>query len=374
MKKLLIIINSLGIGGAEKMLVNLVNRFSHEEFVIKIISLSNNNPLASSIEAASTEIKVLPRKWKYDLYLSKDIRQIINDGQIDTVLAFDLFSYFYVWIALQGIKIRPKIFISIHSTIFRNYKQLIQALLYARLLSEDVHIISVCDAQADYWSRTYFIPRKMFTTIFNGVDCHYFAPHENSPWRLKIRALHDIREDAVVILQVANLTPHKRQEDALAALKILIDKASLNSYFLLFVGSGTEEREKFLIDLASNLGILSNVRFCGAQNDVRPYYEAADLFTLTSNNETFSIAALEAMSMGLSCVLTDVGGAREMIVEGFNGRLVQANNPKDIASGWLSTIDNLSKVEHEKIRDHVINRFSIIDCVLKYSNLLGGNN
>jgi hypothetical protein len=85
MNKLLLVINSLEVGGVEKMLVNLVNRFSHEEFITKTISLSNNNPLARSIEAASTQFLELPRKWKYDLYPVRVIRQIVSDNKIDTV-------------------------------------------------------------------------------------------------------------------------------------------------------------------------------------------------------------------------------------------------------------------------------------------------
>jgi glycosyltransferase involved in cell wall biosynthesis len=144
----------------------------------------------------------------------------------------------------------------------------------------------------------------------------------------------------------------------------------LKSYFLLFVGTGAEERITYLTGIASKLKILNNVRFCGAQDDVRPFYEAADLFTLTSNNETFSIAALEAMSMGLPCVLADIGGAREMIVDGMNGRLVLPNNAKSIASGWASIIDNRMTYDSRKIRSYVIDHFSITECAEKYSNLL----
>jgi hypothetical protein len=60
-------------------------------------------------------------------------------------------------------------------------------------------------------------------------------------------------------------------------------------------------------------------------------------------------------------------------IHSTNGRLVQGNNPDDIATGWLSIIDNLSQVDHKKIRANVINRFSFPDCIEKYSSLLKGN-
>jgi glycosyltransferase involved in cell wall biosynthesis len=117
--------------------------------------------------------------------------------------------------------------------------------------------------------------------------------------------------------------------------------------------------------------ISSQVRFCGLQSDVRPFYQAADIFTLSSQFiETFSVAALEAMSMGLPCVLTDVGGAYEMILEGMNGYLVPPRNPPDLANAWLKILKNKDSFDHEKIRAWVIEHFTLKDCVQKYENML----
>ena len=98
------------------------------------------------------------------------------------------------------------------------------------------------------------------------------------------------------------------------------------------------------------------------------FYYIADIFTLTSESETFSIAALEAMSFGLPCALTDVGGAREMIVEDWNGTLANPLDPWSIANAWLNALKN--NQNGHSIRQYIATRFSLPTMLDKYVNLL----
>jgi glycosyltransferase involved in cell wall biosynthesis len=370
-KKILFIIQSLSVGGAEKVLINLVNHFNRSQFIINVITLSNRNPLAREIYSDDIHFTPLPRKWRYDMRPAQQIRQIIIENQIDTVIAFDLLSFFYIWYAFLRIPLKPRIYISLHSTTPKNLKHFLQTMLVLRLLSGEEKFISVCDAQADYLSKVYGIPRKRFATVYNGVDIEYFHPLWNIEQRNSIRSSLMIPDNAFVILQVASLAPHKRHEDSLAALKNFVDRNPSLLCYLLFVGQGPKDRERKLEKLAESLSISNLVKFCGLQSDVRPFYQATDIFTLSSQFiETFSVAALEAMSMGLPCVLTEVGGASEMIVEGMNGYLVPARNPPDLANAWLKVLKNKDAFDHEKIRAWVIEHFTLKECVSKYENIL----
>lgn len=368
--KVLFLISSLKFRGAEKMLINLVNGLDQNEFSVTVVSLSNDNPMASQIRlAAAVRFLMLPRRWRYDMRPALQIRKIILSDRIDTVVGFDIFSFFYIWFALRNVRCKPKIFISIHNFKYGNYKRLVQNLIYARLLSGREVFLAVCNAQADYWSKMYRIPRRNFLTIYNGVDTDLFLPTDTGLKNL-IRSRFGVPENAFVILQVASLSPEKRHEDSLTALKHLVDIAPSNSICLVFVGSGSQERERRLVQMTHDLNLVERVFFLGAHDDVKPFYEIADMFTLTSSTETFSVAALEAMSMGLPCVITDVGGAREMIVDGLNGCLAQTQNPCSIAEGWLTVYENRDHFDSKRIRDHVVRNFSLNECVGKYENLL----
>jgi glycosyltransferase involved in cell wall biosynthesis len=94
------------------------------------------------------------------------------------------------------------------------------------------------------------------------------------------------------------------------------------------------------------------------------YYKAASLFTLTSESETFSLAALEAMAFGLPAVLTNVGGAAEMVTEYQNGFLVPPRQPHQIAQAWNKALSH--PFDSLAIRKHVVNKFSINEMVKNY--------
>ena len=101
------------------------------------------------------------------------------------------------------------------------------------------------------------------------------------------------------------------------------------------------------------------------------YYWSADLFTLTSNKvETFPISSLEAMACGLPCVLTNVGGAKDFIKDGYNGFLVEPENIESIMNGWKKTLQNISHFDKKNIRGNIIKKFSIENSASQYLKLI----
>jgi glycosyltransferase involved in cell wall biosynthesis len=368
--KLLFVIHGLSIGGAEKMLINLVNGLDQTKFSSDIVALSDKNPLANQIRPEMARLFSVKRRWRFDLHPSEEIRKIVINNKINAIIPFGLYEFLFVSRALKNIYPKPQVYISIHSTTSQNIKQFIQNTIYSRLLSSDERFVSVCNAQAEHWSKVYGIPRERFTTIYNGVNVEYFTPIDDPESKKNCRDTLGISKDAFIILQVASLSPHKRQEDALIAFKLYLEKMNNKASYLIFVGDGEITRLKNLQGLAQNLGVFDQVRFCGAQSDVRPYYEIADLFTLTSDRvETFSVATLEAMSMGIPSVITKIGGASEMILEGYNGYLVEPRNPKSIALGWEKISEKRIVFDTTKIRTYLIENFSLSTCIKAYEQL-----
>ena len=140
-----------------------------------------------------------------------------------------------------------------------------------------------------------------------------FASRSVRRLRYALRRAAEIRGDAFVFLMAARFMPLKAHDTAIRALAILAKETGGENGHLLLVGAGDSGLIAGLKTLAVGLGVSGRISFCGVQADAVPFYHAADAYTLTSRSEVFPLSALEALSTGLPCVLTDVGGAGEII-------------------------------------------------------------
>jgi glycosyltransferase involved in cell wall biosynthesis len=364
----LFVTNGLGVGGAEKLLVNIVNQIDPDKIQPTIVSLKADLTLMPEIISDRVVLYSAYRSWRYDLSPARRIRELIIKKEIDIIAPFSMFGFFFSRLATSGWKKPPQTNIYIHSSVPTTLKWFLQDWAYARLLRDDDRIISVCKAQAAYWSSAYGIPLEKFKTVYTGVDTARFDFSLSELRERDIRKEYGISAEAFVILQVANFQEYKHHDDAFEALIQIIGKLSKPVYLIL-VGSGSDRRASLLRQMAQDLGIMQHVIFCGHQPDVRPFIKAADVFTLTSSTETFSIAALEAMAMGVPCVLTDIGGAREMIMAGKNGFLVEAGNPTDIAAGWLKVFEHGELFDKTQIREIIVERFSLEKLITNFENM-----
>jgi len=371
LSNILVVTAGLAVGGAEKLAVGLVNEWKNRQFNTYFLSLSDPNPLADSLLSGACTFIAYPRLKRIDWDVIMKIRRLILEKKIRSVLAFDVYAFFMSRLATLGLKTLPRLILSIHSTKPFSRIRFIKDWIMARSIRDKDLIVSVCEAQADFWSKAYSIPRNKFVNIYNGVDIVYFDPTINTEAGRKIRDLYHIAPDDFVIVQVASLKLHKRHDTSFHALKHIQEFINNRKCYLLLVGGGDSAYEAELKNLAISLGISAQVHFCGIQDEVRPYYQAADLFTLSSSAiETFSIAGLEAMSMGLPCVLTKVGGAKEMVSNDALGYLVDADKPVELAAAWSKVLINLQHFDRLKIRRHVISSFDIKKCAQAYANIL----
>lgn len=191
-----------------------------------------------------------------------------------------------------------------------------------------------------------------------GVDTNYFAPQVdgNAQHPLPDTAF-DQRNGAKLFFCLTRLVEHKRVDVLLDALKFLHDKdMSVNC-----VIAGTGPLEAQLKTQRDRLGLTQSVCFPGFVEDVRPYFHAADLFVLPSDEEGFGIVLIEAMACGLPCVATDSGGPRDIITHGQDGWISERGSPERLAAVLFDVLadENALRQAGRRARQKVIERFSL---------------
>lgn len=361
------IIHGLPMGGAEKFMISIVNHLFEIDFKPLVILLSNDDTLANEINSDIPIIKVL-KNSRYDLSISNRIKKMIVDHGAHKIFCVNPYAYFLTKLSFLFDK-HYQIFLSPHTTKPFSLYNWLQTFVYFRLIGKHDTLVYLCHRQQDYLTKKYHLPQCEQTVIYNGINTDTFNPalfEDRS--RDSIRASYSIDKNDKLILLVARINPEKRHTDAITALSIIHQMKGVIKPHLMVVGSGNASLYSRLRQLVSNLQLDPYVHFAGNHSDVRTFYFIADIFTLTSESETFSIAALEAMAFGLPCALTDVGGAREMIVEDWNGTLANPLHPESIAKAWLNALKNNQNAT--SIRKYVEQRFSLPTMLNQYVNLL----
>jgi glycosyltransferase involved in cell wall biosynthesis len=220
-------------------------------------------------------------------------------------------------------------------------------------LKEARKIIVISDATRRYVLSLGAEPEKI-ELLYNGVDVARFRPSLNE--RERVRKRLGISEDASVVVTVRRLV-YKNGIDTLLSSAMKTIRRNPKIVFLV-IGKGPD-----FVDVKariSQLGIKKNFLLTGfiSDEELPSYYNAADFFVLPSKSgEGLPLVALEAMSCGLPIIATDVGGIREVIIEGF-GKIVPPNNPAKLAEEILELSGaNLTKLR-QNLRKIIIRRHS----------------
>lgn len=199
--------------------------------------------------------------------------------------------------------------------------------------------------------------------IYNFVD----------PVRFTSEGRQDLREvyspnGEKIISHVSNFRKIKRIPDLVNAFKLICAKLPAR---LLLIGHGPETT--WVEDMVKDLGLSSKVSLLGEVNDIVSLLAISDLFILSSQMESFGLAALEAMSCGVPVVVTRVGGLPEVVEDGISGYLVDLGDVEAMAQRSLEILQDkeLQKEMGQAGRRIACERFSLEEIVSRYEEYYG---
>jgi glycosyltransferase involved in cell wall biosynthesis len=192
--------------------------------------------------------------------------------------------------------------------------------------------IAVCSGVADDLSRLSGIKRERFKVIFNPAAGGWTG---EAP-----RPMISLPHYDVLILSVGSLKKQKDHETLIRAFALLGDQRNAH---LVILGEGNERKR--LESLVATLRLEGRVHMPGFAIDARPYYDAADLFVLSSRYEGFGNVIVEALERGVPVVSTRCPhGPQEILDNGTFGRLVPVGDPRALADA----IDGALRADHDK--------------------------
>jgi len=196
------------------------------------------------------------------------------------------------------------------------------------------HIIAVAGACRDFLVERESIPPEKITVVPNAIDLRRFSPA--APQAAEARAALGIPAGATVLAGIGRLNPQKN-------FSLFLDvAAALAPQFpgLRFLIAGGGPEESMLRAKAASLGLAEKTVFAGHVADARQAYAAADILLMPSRFEGLPMALLEAMAMGVPVVASRLDGIAEVVADGSEGLLVEPGNAPAFAAAVAELLGN----------------------------------
>lgn len=351
--KVLHIIKSLGRGGAEMLLPETLKRHNQSEFEFHYIYfLPWKNQMVAAIESAGGKVTCFSAKNNILLFLQyPKIIKYCREHNIQIIHAHLPWAGFVSRLVHKLTKI-PTLYTE-HNLQERYH--FITRYINKWTFNSQSLAIGVSEDVTQSISKN-IRPSIPCVTILNGVNTDSFQRKSNEE-RIAVRNQFAIPQEAIVVGTVAVFRFQKRLDKWLEIMAAAIEKDP-NIYGII-IGAGTLEPEIFAKHTA--LQLEGKVFFAGLQTNVKPFYEAMDIFMMSSSFEGLPIALLEAMSMGCAIVSTDAGGIKEVLRNGEDGITVSVEACEKLSSALLELSSDKKKLAffQSQARKRVTASFSI---------------
>ena len=360
--RILQVITSLEMGGAETLVVNLIPRLQALGNTVDLCVFDGKEtPLTQRLreESPQTKIYALGHGVYNPLYIIKLAKIMKNYDIVHTHNSSP-----QLFVAIASLFSQTNLVSTEHNTSNRkrNWKwyRPIESWMYGRY----DHVICISNIAEEklkeYMGGEWLVKSsnkyKSITTINNGIDVNAISKAE------PCKELLDLKESRKSILMVAGFRKQKNQDTIIRALTLL-DK---EKYEVWFAGIG--ERMEEVKQLAFSLGVSDRVRFLGLRTDIPNVLRAADVIVMSSHWEGLSLSNVEGMSAHKPFIASDVNGLKE-VTKGY-GLLF----PHEDAKALAEEINRLVSDEtyYNEIAERCYNRaleFDISNTVSGYADV-----
>jgi glycosyltransferase involved in cell wall biosynthesis len=381
--RVLQLIDTFNVGGAEKIVLSLATKTDRERFEIVPCALFRSGPLEEEMKAAGIAYRVLglPRRsiLTGPLFLADLMRMVLALTKTIRELSIDIVHTHLTNSTLVGVlatrqKYSPPLCATVHSIIFHTQRGQLSPRAWLKRVgvksafSRIKRIIAVSEEVSRAIQLYAGIRGDHITTIPNGVDPDLFYSHKDL---IQLRGRLNLPTDRSVLVSVGRLTRPKGYPHLLAALSLI---PSQERPLTLIIGDGPDRNG--LESKITTLKLENDVRLLGTRKDVPALLAAADVFVLASLWEGLPLALLEAMASGLPSVVTAVGENPKVIEDGKAGLVVPPGDEAGLAQVLRHLLREPSQRKQmgQTARDRFERHFSLQRCIaaheVLYENLV----
>ena len=360
------VLGGLRVGGYEILTVEIANDLSAKGYNVSIVSLSSDKDILHRVNEA-IQVYFTPRKNNFDFTAVIKFRKILKNSKPDIVFSCAYYAHFFSKLASGFLSHKLKFVLAFHATRPTSSKNHIENKVFSffdTFIKDDIYI-AIHKSQIEFYNRKYNIKKDKFVVIYNGIDTNYFS-NPNQP------AFNQNR--VIKLVHVASLKPLKDQWTLLKAMVEL--NKHLKNWTLEIAGADVAGLQNDYKNYVRKKGLTEKIKFLGPIKNVKSLLQKADIFLLTSKTEALPVSIIEAMSIKLAVITTNVGGCPELVSDGVEGFLVDVEDYKAIANKVLYLYqhpDVLAKMAG-KSRIKVEEQFSFEKMMNKYVTLLEKTN
>jgi glycosyltransferase involved in cell wall biosynthesis len=339
------VINSLGSGGAEKLLTDYLkyeNKNKDNNHYLYLLSRTNNIFL-DELKDLGVIVKISKLKSIYNPLQILDLMKFIRETEPQVIHAH-LFPTLYFISFISLIYQKSRFVFTEHSTKNRRMGKrplrTIENLVYSRFQS----IIAISEAVKTNLNKWLYNKSPNIYVVHNGINLSRFKSAKEFDLRKEL----GLKQDSILLVMVARLSDQKDHNSVLEALSLLP-----SDYYLLLVGEGPKKNE--IIEKTYKLELKDRVFLLGFRTDVPELYKSSNLAILYSHYEGFGISALEAIACSIPLVISNSPGMREIV--GSHNNVAIASSVNELAEKILQlTVQNLNL---NNTNNHLLNKFSI---------------
>lgn len=318
--KVLLCIDSLGPGGAQRQMVLLALELKKKGFYVDFFVYHRIDFFKSVLISNNINIIYIEKRNRIGLNILFGLRKVLINGKYDFAVSYLQTPNIYLTIASKLSSASTKIITSERATTNIGKGILSRVKYWCHLQSYAIVYNSF--HEKNNWTQNFNALKKNSVTIYNGVDTAYFKPADENHTRTR------------KIIGVGTIKPDKNIHTFIKAIKILKDSGytiEVNWYGKFNLSKEEKEYQEKLFELIDGFEIGDLWKWCEPSKEINKIMIQYDLMVLPSVREGLPNVVCEALACGLPVIVSNILDHPILVKEGVRGYLFEPNDPEELS-------------------------------------------